>query len=80
MVRTSLDTWLCYMRTSGIGWTSISWQTGRVTREPHFACERVLPFQLESVNEGHPDNISETTACWSFRVLLTSLASMLQSS
>ena len=57
MVRTSLDTWLCwYMRTSGIGWTSISWQTGRVTRQPHFArCERVLPFQLESVNEGHLD-------------------------
>ena len=57
MVRTSLGTWLCwYMRTNGIGWTSISWQTGRVTREPHFAwCERVLPFQLESVNEGHPD-------------------------
>ena len=34
-------------------------------------------FELESVNEGHPDKISETTACWSFRVLLTVLASKL---
>ena len=30
--------------------------------------------QPESVKKGHPDTISETIACWSFRVLLTSLA------
>ena len=36
-------------------------------------------FQLESVNGGHPDHISETRACWSFRVLLTGLASKVQS-
>ena len=36
-------------------------------------------FQPESVKEGHLDKISETTVCWSFRVLLTSLASKLQS-
>ena len=53
----------------------------KVTSEPLFArCERVLPFQLQSVNEGHPDKISETIACWSFRVLLASLASKVQSS
>ena len=28
-------------------------------------------FQPESVNEGHPDHLSETIACWSFRVSLT---------
>ena len=36
-----------------------------------------LSVELESVNEGHFDEISETTVCWSFRVLLTSLASIL---
>ena len=43
-------------------------------------CGRVPLFQPESVAEGRPDRVSATTACWSYHVLLTSLASKVQSS
>ena len=47
----------------------------------HFArCERVSLLLFKgSVNDGHPDEISETIVCWSFSVLLTGLASKLYS-
>ena len=39
--------------------------------ESHFArCERVFFAELESVNEGYTDEISETTVWWSFPRLL----------